>query len=78
MIKIRLKKQGKKGQKSYRIVIADSPDKRGGRSIDDIGFYNPLTNPSTIKLDKDKYNSWLEKGAQPSDSVKAIFKNISK
>ena len=78
MVKIRLKQQGKKGQKSYRIVVCDTTGKRDGKSIEDIGFYNPLTNPSTIKLDRDKYSTWLTKGAQPTNTVKTLFRNTSK
>ena len=78
MVKIRLKQQGKKGQKSYRIVVTHTTKKRDGRSIEDIGFYNPITNPSVMTLNKEKYNTWLTKGAQPTDSVKAIFRNMSK
>lgn len=76
MVRIRLKQQGKKGQKSYRIVIMDSERWRNGETIEDIGFYDPIQNPSTIKLDQTKYESWLAKGAQPSDTVKAIAKNF--
>lgn len=78
MVKIRLKQQGKKGQKNYRIIVTESANWRDGRSIADIGFYNPITNPSTVKLDLDKYNDWVSKGAQPTNTVKKLVANVFK
>ena len=72
MLKIKLMRVGKKGQPSYRIVIAEAKSKLSGKYKDNIGFYDPLTQPSTIKLDKKKYQAWLEKGAQPTDTVRHL------
>ena len=77
MVKIRLKQQGKRGQKSYRIVVMNSLKWRDGATIEEIGFYNPSTNPSEIRVDMEKYNSWVSKGAQPSNSVKVMIKNLT-
>jgi small subunit ribosomal protein S16 len=71
--KIRLQRQGRKRSAFYHIVVADARAKRDGRSIERIGSYNPNTNPATITLDVDKAVSWLEDGAQPTDTAKAIL-----
>ena len=71
--KIRLQRKGKKGQPFYHIVIADGRAPREGRFIERIGTYNPLTKPAEIDLDFDKAINWMTKGAQPTDTVKAIF-----
>ncbi|MGA3014587.1 MAG: 30S ribosomal protein S16 [Bacteroidales bacterium] len=71
--KIRLQRKGKKGQPFYHIVIADGRAPREGRFIERIGTYNPLTNPAEIDLDFDKAINWMQKGAQPTDTVKAIL-----
>jgi len=73
MVKLRLKRMGAKKQPSYRIVAADSRAPRDGRFIEIVGFYNPRTNPAEIKLDEEKVIKWLNDGAQPSDTVKAIL-----
>jgi len=64
---------GAKKKPFYRIVVADSRAPRDGRFIEEIGYYNPTTDPSTIKIDTEKARDWLSKGAQPSDTVKALF-----
>jgi small subunit ribosomal protein S16 len=64
---------GAKHQPSYRIVVADSRSPRDGRYIDQVGFYNPLTNPADIRLDRDKAIDWLRKGAQPTETVAALL-----
>jgi small subunit ribosomal protein S16 len=74
MVRIRLRRVGKRKQPHYRVVVADQRNKRDGRFIEIIGQYNPLTNPSEIQLDGDKALEWLRKGAQPSDSVVALLK----
>lgn len=74
MVRIRLRRVGKRKQPAYRVVVADSHDKRDGRFIEVIGQYNPLTNPSEIAIDADKALDWLRKGAQPSDAVTALLK----
>ena len=71
--KIRLQRHGKKGKPFYHLVIADSRAKRDGRFIEKIGTYNPTTNPATISLDIDKAVSWLQTGAQPTDTVRSIL-----
>ena len=71
--KMRLQRYGKKGQPFYHIVIADGRAPRDGRFIERIGTYNPLTTPATIELDMDKALAWLQKGATPSDTAKAIL-----
>lgn len=73
-VKIRLQRKGRKKQPFYQIVIADSRVKRDGRFIERIGIYNPMTSPATIELDRDKAFDWLMKGAQPTDTVRAILK----
>ena len=74
MVRIRLRRVGKRKQPHYRVVVADSHSPRDGRFIEIIGQYNPLTNPSEIELDNDKALDWLRKGAKPSDSVVALLK----
>ena len=71
--KIRLQRRGKKGQAFYHIVIADGRAPRDGRFIEKIGTYNPLSKPADIDIDIDKALEWLQKGAQPSDTVRAIL-----
>ena len=71
--KIRLQRHGRKRYAYYHIVVADSRAPRDGRYIERIGNYNPNTNPATIDLDFDKALSWLNKGAQPTDTVRAIL-----
>ena len=73
MVKIRLMRMGMKGAPSYRVVVADSRSPRDGRIIENIGWYNPLTEPSTIKIDADRAKHWLSVGAQPSDSVRSLL-----
>ena len=71
--RIRLQRFGKKGQAFFHIVIADGRAPRDGKFIEKIGTYNPLTVPASIELDMDKALSWLQKGASPSDTARAIF-----
>ncbi len=71
--RIRLQRHGKKGRPFYHIVIADGRAPRDGRFIEKIGTYNPITNPAEIVLDLDKALNWLQKGAQPSDTARAIL-----
>jgi small subunit ribosomal protein S16 len=72
-VKIRLRRQGRKGAPFYHIVAADSRVKRDGKILERIGSYNPMTNPASITLDVDKALTWLENGAQPTDTAKAIL-----
>ncbi|MFV9753612.1 30S ribosomal protein S16 [Lactobacillus gasseri] len=72
-VKIRMRRMGSKRKPFYRIVVADSRMPRDGRFIEEVGYYNPLTNPDEVKLEEDKIFEWLEKGAQPSDTVRSLF-----
>lgn len=74
MVKIRLRRMGAKKSPFYRIVVADSRYPRDGRFIEEIGTYNPLANPSTVNVDADAVKTWIAKGAQPTDTVKALLK----
>jgi len=74
-VKIRLKRIGAKKNPFYRIVVADSRYPRDGRFIEEIGTYNPLTNPIEVKIDNEKVSKWLKNGAQPTDTVKSLIKN---
>ena len=72
-VKIRMRRMGSKRKPFYRIVVADSRMPRDGRFIEEVGYYNPLTNPDEVKLEEDKIFEWLEKGAQPSDTVRSVL-----
>lgn len=72
-VKIRLSRQGKKGYPFYHIVVADGRAPRDGRYIQRLGIYNPNTNPATVEFDFDKALDWLQKGAQPTDTVRSIL-----
>ncbi len=73
-VKIRLRRVGAKKAPFYRIVVADSRYPRDGRFIEEIGYYNPLENPSVVKVDADKAKEWIANGAQPTDTVKVLLK----
>jgi small subunit ribosomal protein S16 len=75
MVKIRLRRMGKKKQPSYRVVVADSRSPRDGRFIETIGFYNPRTEPPTVQIKEDRALYWLSQGAQPSDAVARLLRN---
>ena len=72
-VKIRLAQRGKKKTRTYRVVVADARSPRDGKFIEDLGFYNPHDNPSTVDIDVEKAVSWLDKGAQPSDRVQKLL-----
>ena len=74
MVKIRLKRMGMKKKPFYRVVIADERSPRDGRFIEEIGYYDPMKNPSEIKINKEKALDWMKKGAQPTDSVRILLK----
>ena len=74
MVKMRLTRMGQKKAPFYRVVVADSRYPRDGRFIEEIGYYNPTTEPSEIKIDADKAKDWLAKGAQPTETVKVLLK----
>ena len=74
-VKIRLMRMGAKKAPFYRIVVADARSPRDGRCIEEIGTYNPLTNPATINVDAEKVQAWIKNGAQPTDTVRGLLKN---
>ena len=76
-VKIRLRRMGAKKNPYYRIVVADSRSPRDGRCIEEIGTYNPLTEPATITVDAEKAQQWIKNGAQPTDTVKALLKKAN-
>ncbi len=73
MVKIRLQRVGKKKEPFYHIVVADSRSPRDGKIIEQLGTYNPMTEPSTIVLNKEKVEQWIKNGAKPTDTVKALI-----
>jgi small subunit ribosomal protein S16 len=73
-VKIRLRRMGAKKAPFYRVVVADSRYPRDGRFIEEIGTYNPLTDPATVEIDAEKAKKWIGNGAQPTDTVKALLK----
>ncbi len=72
-VKIRLRRMGAKKAPFYRVVVADSRAPRDGRFIEEIGYYNPVSNPKEIKIDEEKVQKWIGNGAQPTDTVKRLF-----
>ena len=77
MVKIRLRRMGAKKNPYYRIVVADSRSPRDGRCIEEIGSYDPLSNPATIQVDAEKAQNWIKNGAQPTDTVRALLKKAN-
>ncbi len=77
MVKIRLRRMGAKKAPFYRVVVADSRYPRDGRFIEEVGTYNPMTEPATVKLNKEAIDKWIANGAQPTDTVKALIDNYS-
>lgn len=73
-VKIRLKRMGANKRPFYRIVVADSRAPRDGRFIEEIGYYNPISEPKQIEIDNEKAEKWLKNGAQPTTTVKSLFK----
>ena len=76
MVKIRLRRMGAKKNPFYRVVVAESLAPRDGRCIEEIGTYNPLTDPAEIKIDVERAQYWLKNGAQPTDTARALLKKI--
>ena len=74
-VKMRLRRMGQKKAPFYRIVVADSRAPRDGKFVEEIGYYNPLTEPVEVKINEEKANKWLSNGAQPTDVVKRLFNN---
>jgi small subunit ribosomal protein S16 len=75
-VRIRLRRTGSKKRPSYRVVVANSTSPRDGRFIETLGYYDPLTDPSTIKIDEEKAKLWLSRGAQPSESAGSLLKRV--
>ena len=73
-VKMRLTRIGKKKTPFYRVVIADARAPRDGRFVEEIGYYNPLTEPAEIKIDAEKAKKWISNGAQPTETVKSLLK----
>ena len=73
-VKIRLTRMGKKKNPFYRVVVADERTRRDGAAIEEIGYYDPMTEPATVKIDAEKASKWLANGAQPTDTVRALLK----
>lgn len=73
MLKIRLKRTGRKGQPHYRVVVMESHRARDSKTIDEIGYYNPRTSPSTFNVDKEAAQKWLDNGAQPTETIEQLF-----
>ena len=73
-VKMRLRRRGAKKAPFYRVVVADSRYPRDGRFIEEIGYYNPMTNPAEIKIDAEKAKKWIANGAQPTETVKSLLK----
>ncbi|HEY8529942.1 MAG TPA: 30S ribosomal protein S16 [Paenibacillaceae bacterium] len=74
MVRIRLKRMGAHKKPFYRVVVSDSRSPRDGRFIEEIGYYNPLTNPAQVKIDEEKALKWLQNGAQASDTVRSLLR----
>lgn len=75
-VKIRLKRMGMKKKPFYRVVVADERTPRDGRFIEEIGTYDPMTNPAQIKIDAEKAANWIKNGAQPTDTVRVLLKKV--
>ena len=74
MVKIRLRRMGAKKAPFYRVVVADSRYARDGRFIEEIGYYDPMTEPATIKIDVESAKTWIKNGAQPTDTARTLLK----
>ena len=74
MLSIRLTRMGAKKKPFYRIVVTEKRSKRDGRFVESVGYYNPCRNPADIKINRERINYWIERGAQPSDTVRSLIK----
>lgn len=74
MLRIKLSRMGSKKKPSYRIVVAEARSKRNGKVVETLGFYDPKTDPPTIKIDQKRFQEWVSRGAQPTASVRKILK----
>lgn len=73
-VKIRLTRMGSKKRPFYRIIAINSENRRDGRPLEYLGYYNPMVDPAEIKVDREKVKKWMDKGAQPSDTVRSLLK----
>lgn len=78
MLKIKLFRTGKKNQPQYRVVVVEAKSKRDGKYTELLGTYNPLQNPPAFDIDVEKYNNWVKKGAQPTDTVRKLAEKAAK
>ena len=78
MLAIRLMRMGAKKSPSYRVVVKEKLSKRDGAYVENVGFYNPTRNPAEVRLDLERVNYWIERGAQPSDTVRQLIRQQSK
>jgi small subunit ribosomal protein S16 len=76
MVKIRLRRMGRRNRPAYRVVVTESRSPRDGKAIAIIGHYNPLTDPATISIDEEKALKWLRHGAQPTDTVRSLLTRV--
>lgn len=76
MVKIRLRRMGRRNRPFYRVVVADSRSPRDGKFIEVIGHYNPLTDPATVTIDEEKALKWLRCGAEPTDTVRSLLSKL--
>ena len=74
MVKIRLKRMGMKKEPFYRIVVTDSRNARDGRAIEELGYYNPVSEPAQLKINEERAKYWLSVGAQPTDTTRGLLK----
>lgn len=77
-VKLRLTRMGSKKRPFYRVVAINSGTRRDGRPLEFLGYYNPMTNPPEVKIDEEKFQKWLDKGAEPSDTVRNLMKSQKK
>ena len=74
MLSIRLTRRGAKKKPFYRIIVTEKRSKRDGRFVESVGYYDPCRNPADVKLDRERINYWIERGAQPSETVRSLIK----
>jgi small subunit ribosomal protein S16 len=74
LLSIRLTRRGAKKKPFYRIIVTEKRSKRDGRFVESVGYYDPCRNPADVKLDRERINYWIERGAQPSDTVRSLIK----
>ena len=78
MLKIRLRRTGARNQPSYRVVVADARAARDGAFVEQLGHYNPRTDPPTVVIDEEKANKWISQGAQPTDAVRQLLDSLKR